>query len=356
MDICLCMIVKNEENNLKKCLENSARFFDEIVVVDTGSNDSTIKVAKEYTEKVFNILWKDDFAYARNYAISKASLDWILMLDADEFIIECNVNGLRDFIENNIHKVGRIKRINYIDRGKGIQKNAELVNRLFNKKYFEYEGIIHEQIVSTDKSSFETQPVEIIVDHIGYMQKAVVDTRKIERNITLLKKALEEKPDDPYLYFQMGKAYYMGKVYDDAACYFEKALEYELNFKLEYVVDLVTTYGYSLLNALRFEDSLKLEKYGVFYSDLIDFRFLMGHVYMNNGMLDKALKSFFGCIGSIEGKMEGVNSYLPSYNIAVIYECLGFLEDAVDFYKMCSNYGPALLRLKMLSGACNEHL
>jgi glycosyltransferase involved in cell wall biosynthesis len=84
------MIVKNEEENLRACLESAADLADEIIIVDTGSTDRTIEIASEYTRKIFNFEWVDDFSAARNFSYSKATKDYIFWLDADDIITEPN--------------------------------------------------------------------------------------------------------------------------------------------------------------------------------------------------------------------------------------------------------------------------
>ena len=85
--ISLCMIVKNEEDVLKRCLTSVKSVVDEIIIVDTGSTDSTKKIAKEFTDKIYYFKWIDDFSKARNYAFSKATKEYILWLDADDVIL-----------------------------------------------------------------------------------------------------------------------------------------------------------------------------------------------------------------------------------------------------------------------------
>lgn len=76
--ISLCMIVKNEEQVLSRCLDSLAGLMDEIIIVDTGSCDRTREIAARYTDKIYDYIWKDDFADARNFAFSKASMEYII--------------------------------------------------------------------------------------------------------------------------------------------------------------------------------------------------------------------------------------------------------------------------------------
>ena len=98
--VSLCMITKNEEKCLAKCLQSVKPICDEIVVVDTGSEDRTREIAAAYGAKVFNFRWQDDFAAARNYSLSKVGGDWIFILDADEVIASSDYEGFRKLISH----------------------------------------------------------------------------------------------------------------------------------------------------------------------------------------------------------------------------------------------------------------
>lgn len=92
--ISICMIVKDEEENLEKSLKSIVKYGYEIIVVDTGSTDNSKKVALKYTKNVFDYVWCDDFSRARNFSISKATNDFVLILDADEIVEKFNVEEL----------------------------------------------------------------------------------------------------------------------------------------------------------------------------------------------------------------------------------------------------------------------
>lgn len=343
----LCMIVKNEGENLKSCLSKAAVFVDEIIIVDTGSSDNTKSIASKITSKVYDFGWCNDFSKARNFSISKASNDWVLVLDADEFVIDFNKNEIYEFINSpsNINKVGRLQRINMMEDSEGNKKYIERVNRLFNKNYFHYEGIIHEQIVDLDGKVYETENIDITIEHIGYTSEVLNRTDKIRRNINLLEEAVKNNFEDPYLYFQLGKSYFMLKDYKTSALYFEKALTFELDFRLEYVEDLIETYGYALINCGRYSDAIILENCFEVYSKSADFYFIMGLIYMNNAKFTKAIECFLECTKFEYSKVEGITTYSSYYNIGVIYEVLGFKEKAIEYYKVCGRYELARKRI-----------
>lgn len=354
--ITLCMIVKNEEETLRNCLVSVKDYVDEIVIVDTGSIDDTKSIALSYTDKVYDFVWGNDFSEARNFSISKASNDWILVLDADEMIIEYNLNSIKEFIsEDNNNVIGRIKRINIFSDNFEKKKYIERVNRLFNKNNFKYEGIIHEQVVASEVKknvNCKTKDVDIVVKHIGYEKEILKKTDKILRNEELLKKAIENNPKDPYMLYQLGKTYFMAKDYTSAYENFAKAINILDNFSYEYAVDLIESYGYTLVNLSKYQEALELEKYKKYYISMADFNFLLGIIYMNNGMFKLAAEQFLLCTEMDNSRIEGVSSFLSYYNIGVIFECLGYFEDAAEYYLKCGNYKPAELRYNNIKNKC----
>lgn len=352
----LCMIVRNSEKTIKNCLEQAVKYFEDIVIVDTGSTDDTLKIVKEYTNRIFEYKWNDDFSAARNYSVSLALNDWIFVLDSDEVIIDFDVEEVRKFLISNLNTpvVGRIKRINVFESKETsfYNKYIEWINRIFNRKYFSYRGIIHEQIVykeNRETNYIPTQKVMVTIKHEGYKREILDLSNKIDRNIKLLTKALLQSPEDEYLLYQLGKSFFIRKDYKSAKENFEKALKYVENFYYEFVEDLIISYGYSLLNLGEYERALELVVYKKYYKNSADFNFLLGLIYMNNAMFEKAVEQFEMCISLEEAKMEGVNSFLAFYNIGVIYEVLGFKDIAKKYYLKCNNFPLALERLKALN-------
>ena len=175
--------------------------------------------------------------------------------------------------------------------------------------------------------------------------------KKAERNIRLLELELKENGPDAYIYYQLGKSYYMQGDYKNASGNFEKGLSFDLDPKLEYVQDMVETYGYSLLNEKRIPEMMFLQNIYSEFAVSADYVFLMGLAYMNNGLFDKAIEEFNKAKSYKLCKIEGCNSYKADYNIGVIYECLGNTAKAVLSYKKCQSYEPALKGLKRLG--CN---
>lgn len=346
--ISLCMIVKNEEKHLEKSLDSIVKYIKDIVIVDTGSTDKTKEIAKKYTNKVYDFKWCNDFSKVRNYSISKASNDLILVLDADEIILNLDKENLEKIIIENREDVGRIVRKNEYLRNNNKFIYNEHVNRIFNKNKYQYDGLIHEQIVKKDGKEYSTYNLPIVINHIGYSNDEINRKNKISRNLQLLKESLINKGNDPYIYYQLGKSFYMDNNYNEAKFNFERSLDFNLDTKYEYVQDLIESYGYSLINLGEYKNSLKFLNLYEEFKNSADFVFLIGLIYMNNGLFNESIIEFKKAKNFEICKMEGVNDYLANYNIGVIYECLGNKAKALEFYSMCTNYSKALDRINIL--------
>lgn len=110
--ISVCIIAKNEEARIEKCLASIKPYGFEIVVVDTGSTDRTKEIASKYADKVLDFAWCDDFSAARNFSLRNASNNWIFMIDCDEVIKEINVEELNYFRKHLAENVGSVSREN----------------------------------------------------------------------------------------------------------------------------------------------------------------------------------------------------------------------------------------------------
>lgn len=348
LPISICMIAKNEEQNIEKALAPLHRLGAEIVIVDTGSTDQTVALASQYTEHIYSFSWCDDFSAARNFSVSKASHDWILVVDFDEYLEHINTSELLDFGRQYPTGIGTVTRHNSCRLLSGQESvMTEQVARFFNRKYHHYVGTIHEQILPKDDSAPSYYPLHISFHHQGYEKEETL-MQKSQRNLTLLLTALKSNPHDPYLLYQTGKCYQVLKDYQTACHYFDAGLSCDLDPALAYVQDMVVAYGYCLLALREYDSALDLANIYDIFGSHADFVFLMGLVYMNNALFDQAIIEFQKAASMNSSSVEGINSYAANYNIGVIYECTGQIKEAVKYYKKCGNYLPALNRLKLL--------
>ena len=147
--ISLCMIVKNEEKILKRCLDSLKGIYDELIIVDTGSEDSTKEIALEYTDRVYDFKWIDDFSAARNFAMEKATKDYIYMADADEVLDSENREKfllLKEVLDPQIEIV-QMNYVNQLSKGSVYNYDRELRAKLYKReRKFVFIDPIHEVI------------------------------------------------------------------------------------------------------------------------------------------------------------------------------------------------------------------
>lgn len=149
MTFSLCMIVKNEEDVLRRCLDPIKDLMDEIIIVDTGSTDGTKKIAAEYTDKVYDFEWQDDFAAARNYAFSLATGDYIYSADADEVVDPKNVKKFRMLKEALLPEIDIVQMYytNQLSGNTTYNFDKELRPKLFKRlRTFVWEDPLHETV------------------------------------------------------------------------------------------------------------------------------------------------------------------------------------------------------------------
>lgn len=200
-----CLIVQNEENHLAACLKSIEALANEIIVIDTGSHDQSVNIAKSCGAKVFHSPWQDDFSIARNAAISQARGDWIFFIDADERLLPESQDILSETLRRlhptrhshvpviqvqiqNLNDLGKTRKIHYL---------ARLFPRL---PEFYYQGRIHEQLLHTANQAKHQRIAGIQLLHYGYMSQALETKNKAERNIRLLRLQIQEDPEQANWY------------------------------------------------------------------------------------------------------------------------------------------------------------
>ncbi|MFN8672131.1 MAG: glycosyltransferase [Candidatus Sericytochromatia bacterium] len=225
----LCIITKDCHEYIRDCFESVKHIVDEIIVVDTGSIDHTKKIAPEYKAKVYDFKWNNDFSEARNFALSKVTTDWVLILDSDE-ILKIKNNTIKDIINKDY---GDITPFYFLDiftyTKKGHEKKPEFYQkkiRLFPKteniKFIHpiYEEIIHPLGMENIKD-FSTSDFSILHFQKGGQKE------KSKRNVLILKEELKKNQKDFYMSFYMGKECLYHDLNEKALKYYQNALEVE---------------------------------------------------------------------------------------------------------------------------------
>lgn len=215
----VCIIAKNEEKNLTDCFRSVVGVADEIVLVDTGSQDRTYEIARNFGAKVIDSPWQNDFSQARNVALEAARMSHILSIDADERLE--NPEILKSEIARSPENTGGwlIDVVSDSVRPDGsVDSFSSSLLRLFvNRPEIRFSGIIHEQIIEPILAlGMKLEKSDLRIRHIGYSHSPEEMRRKQLRNLELLNVAIDNDPKDAYSLYQRAKTYLALKDLEDA--------------------------------------------------------------------------------------------------------------------------------------------
>lgn len=240
-----CLIVKNEETNLERCLKSIDPIVDEIIVVDTGSTDKTIDIAKSFSKtKLYQYTWNDHFAEARNISLQCALSDWIIVVDGDEYVSPNDYETIIRSLDNQMVDGYYIVTYNYTNnytKTDFVQASDPTISngylgwtpshktRIFrNKNHYRFRGRIHEVV---DQSILDVggilQELDIAIHHYG---NDIFNTNKIELYKRLAEKKVEEDPRNPMGYYELGQIHIACGNIDAGINTYKKGIEINPNF------------------------------------------------------------------------------------------------------------------------------
>ncbi|MBN1841907.1 MAG: tetratricopeptide repeat protein [Deltaproteobacteria bacterium] len=355
------MIVRNEEKLLPRCLKSVRPIADQLVVVDTGSQDNTMSVALDFGAMIHEFKWCDDFSAARNAAIKHATGEWILHIDADEELLEKSAKRLRKVLKNPWPLAYMIS----IDNGPTYAKRFFKSGRLFrNHPRIEYTRAYHETIrTSVDDilaSEAGWQILDepgIVIRHYGYEESLSRDSDKINREIRILESYVKENPRDQAMAIRLAEVYQQAERYDKAVGLCEKILscnphnaaaqhvlgtiywekgnvnEAFLQFKKALAIDNNMPWvHYHLGGACRARGDLK--KAVSEFNKALDLdphlskaRTALGAVFHSQGMLENAFVEYKKALKTNPKDGEA------HFNLGIIHRNWGQLDSAIRAYK-----------------------
>ncbi|HEY9841313.1 MAG TPA: glycosyltransferase [Candidatus Obscuribacterales bacterium] len=309
-NLSLCMIARNEEHYIGDALKSVQGLVDEIIVVDTGSSDRTVEIAKEHGAKVFFTEWQNDFAAARNEALRHASGDWILILDADERVPEDLKDNLRSLLIPTDQAISYLLYIrNYLREGDESSVLGHYMVRLFRKtpetRFF---GMIHEQLypnwgeVTIPENSF-------YINHLGYSKQEKKLLKIENRNLPMIQKALEEtRGKNPSLYSFY--AFYMGsslQKVDEVRKWLKESIDSCPDpQKSAHIPVAYIDYMRAIYYAHDFEEGIRVGQQALTHVPEIesypDFWDFYGVLYLANRQYDLAISSFEKALQLMQAK------------------------------------------------------
>jgi glycosyltransferase involved in cell wall biosynthesis len=368
MDLSLCMIVKNEEASLPQTLNSVKTIVDEMIVLDTGSTDRTVEVAKQLGAEVHHFPWCNDFATARNEALKYVRGKWVLVLDADEVLMPEIVPQIKEAIKNDRYLV-----INLIRYEVGAaQCPFSLVSRLFrNHPEVSFSRPYHAMVDDSVEQLLQQEPQwqvvtlsSVAMRHYGYQQAAIASLDKYNRAQTAMEGYLATYPDDPYVCSKLGALYVEMNQVERGKELLQRGLNSEglepgLLFELNYHLGNVYTRLDDLDAAARhYQEAilqpilpqLKLSAYNnlgnllLSVGDLttarkayettlqLDPDFAVGH--NNLGMTLKAMGEFALAIASYQKAIASKPDYADAYqNLGVVLLKVGKVPESLSAFK-----------------------
>lgn len=340
--ISLCLIVKNEGEHLATCLESVQEVVDEIIVVDTGSTDSTIEIAESFGAKIISFPWTSDFAAARNIGISQAQGRWILILDADEELDQDSKEELK-LCALHLEYEGFFVRI-HNHMGKEKSSPTATINpilRMFrNRPEHLFRGIIHEQIataITEHRPNAALHLSTVMIHHYGYADHTVIEKDKIQRNVILLAKELLRSPNDPFQHFNMAVECIRLGEHQSALRHIHKSME---------LIKPDTSYSH-LLHKYEIRCQYALGKIHealdccndaiALYPEYTDIYHLKGAILLANRKFQEAKSALLkavelGPAPPLYHTETGLGTYLSCTMLGQIAEEIGQYSEAMDWY------------------------
>lgn len=321
------MIVKNEEKNIKRCLDSVKDLVDEIVIVDTGSTDKTVEISRSYGANIYSVEWHDDFSEARNKSLDMAHGKWILFMDADDELDKNDLKKVKEIL-NDDDEAYFFKTVNFVGNSPSYETAINMNLRIMrNRPEYRFIYPIHEQIavvIQNVNPNAKLINTDIKVYHYGYLNYEVQNKNKRKRNMSIINKVLKNNPQDPFMRFNLGNEYFALEDYS-------KALD-------EYMISLKNTFaktGYLsklyvrivlCLNELgRYNESIKMIENGIsYYQNLTDLYFLKGYIFHIKKRYTIAERMFKKCIEMGDapddlGFIAGTGSYRAYYALGKLY-------------------------------------
>jgi glycosyltransferase involved in cell wall biosynthesis len=333
----LVLIARDEARCIARCLASAAPWVDRLVVLDTGSVDATIELARGAGAEVHHFDWIDDFAAARNHALALADVDWALVLDADEWLAEGGecIAALRQL---NADFAGQIRVDSEFDSQDGLAVAPSWLTRIVPRGG-RFEGRIHEQV----EPGIERRRLAVTIGHDGYRNARLPAKR--DRNQRLLRLALAEHPGDAYLHYQLGKDLEQADRFDAALPHYDAAHAAAM-LASPWRHDLVLRRLYVLRRLGDWPRAIALaETERPHWHQSPGYQFALGDLLLDwalaeparaGELLPKIEASWSECLRlgerpELEGCITGCGSFLAAKNLAAFHESFGRPREAAHY-------------------------
>ena len=348
LTLSLCMIVRDEEEMLPRCLAAIAPVVDEIIVVDTGSRDATIEIARSFGARVTEHEWTDSFADARNISFDAAAGDWLMFLDADEVLVSEDAEQLRALTGHTWREAFYLVETSYVGgTGDGFATVDNMLRMFRNRPEYRFEGRVHEQISHSlpRYAPGRIHQTTVRVQHYGYLESVRRSKAKSQRNIDLLRKQLDEGEADSFMHFNLGAEYAADGDTAAALTEFERAWSMIVaegsGVDYRYGPPLVARMVEAMRESGRLDDAASLAAEGLRrYPEFTDLVFAQARIALATGAFDDARDHFHRCIalGDAPARyrhLVGCGTYLPRIELAQLALKDGDVASAREQLEAC---------------------
>lgn len=333
IDLSLCMIVRDNEDTIRACLESIKPYVNEMIVVDTGSADRTPVICREMGARVEHFPWCDDFSRARNESLKYARGNWIFWMDSDDTIPpECG-RGLQALVQagHSDEVLGYVMQVHCPGRNTDDGEEVTIVDhvKLFrNRPDLQFEHRIHEQILpAIRRVGGIVEWTDLFVIHSGADRSPQGEQRKLERDLRILQTELIENPNHPFVLFNLGMTFAHAKRSEDAVPYLEQCLT------VSGPEDSHVRKAYSLLVGAHMQAddvamAIRCCETGLRqFPEDTELQFRAGVLYHRTGRLNEAVSAFEGALKPqskrrFQSVVRGLDSYLTRHNLALVFEDL----------------------------------
>ena len=341
--ISICMITRDNEDTLERCLASVAGLGDELIIADTGSCDSTKEIARRFTSKIFDFPWTNNFSDAKNFTIARASQGWILAIDADETISVRDHPRIRTLCESETYLGYYLVQRNYTNRSDSfcwvscrddVYDESRVSSgyvprnmlRLFrNDSRIRFEGAVHDTVaVSIERICADlTQATDIPIHHFGLLN------RSPDRILKYIEMEKQHLRNDPFQEYQIGSQYHTIGNLGMAREHLERSVNLNPDFTLA-----LTELGVVLIKQGDPERARDMLVRSLQKSPQETAWDHLGIAVAMMGKLEEAIECFRNALA-----LNGLNANIH-YNLAQTLRLRGNIEEAKDAYRRAVHLDP----------------